>query len=145
MYGQPLRVPGEFLPEATSPWSADSHRAVSPGVAEAFVPIPTSRHCVPQSYVPKDLLLARYVFIRHDSHRTPLQPPYDGRFRVLEVGAKNFVVDLGGKPERVTVDCLKPAHLSVDEPVQLALPRPGLSSRPGPLTPLLLNAAVLAA
>ena len=60
VYGQPLRVPGEFLPEAASPWSADSHRVVSRGVADAFVPIPTSRHCMPQSYVPKDLLLARY-------------------------------------------------------------------------------------
>ena len=69
---------------------------MSRGIAEAFVPIPTSRHCVPQSYVPKDLRLARYVFIRHDSHRTPLQPPYNGPFRVLEAGAKNFVVDLGG-------------------------------------------------
>ena len=135
VYGQPLRVPGEFLPEAASPWSADSHRAVSRGVAGAFVFIPTSPHCVPQSYVPKDLLLARYVFIRHDSLRTPLQPPYDGPFRVLEAGAKNFVVDLGGKPEWVTVDRLKPAHRSVDEPVQLALPRrgrpPAAASGPG--------------
>ena len=137
VYGQPLRVPGEFLPEAASPWSAYSHRAVSRGVAEAFVPIPTSRHCVPQSYVPKDLRLAKYVFIRHDSHRTPLQPPYDGPFRVLEAGAKNFVVDLGGKPERVTVDRLKPAHLDIDEPVQLALPPrrgrpPAAASGPAP-------------
>ena len=135
VYGQPLRVPGEFLPDATTPWSAASHRAVSRGVADAFIPIPTSRHCLPQSYVPKDLPSARYVFIRHDSHRTPLQPPYDGPFRVLETGAKNFVLDMGGKPERVTVDRLKPAHLDIDEPVQVALPPrrgrpPGSTSAP---------------
>ena len=122
VYGQPLRVPGEFLPDATAPWSATTHRAASRGIAEAFAPIPTSRHCLPRSYVPKDLPSARYVFIRHDSHRTPLQPPYDGPFRVLEAGTKNFVVDMGGRPERVTVDRLKPAHLDVDGPVQLALP-----------------------
>lgn len=134
VYGQPLRVPGEFLPDATAPWSASSHRTVSRGVADAFVPVPTTRHCLPQSYVPRDLPAARYVFIRHDSHRSPLQPPYDGPFRVLEAGAKNFVVDMGGRPERVAIDRLKPAHLDNDEPVQLALPprrgRPPVSAPP---------------
>ena len=134
VYGQPLRVPGEFLPDATAPWSASSHRTVSRGVADAFVPVPTTRHCLPQSYVPRDLPAARYVFIRHDSHRSPLQPPYDGPFRVLEAGAKNFVVDRGGRPERVAIDRLKPAHLDIDEPVQLALPprrgRPPVSAPP---------------
>ncbi len=96
VYGQPLRVPGEFLPDATVPWSADSHRTVAQGIADTFAPVPTSCHCFPQSYVPKDLPSVRYVFIRHDSHRTPLQPPYDGPFRVLEWGSKNFVVDMGG-------------------------------------------------
>ena len=68
---------------------------------------------------------------------------------------------MGGKPERVTVDRLKPAHLDVDEPVQLALPprrghppaaASGLAPPPAQalklpraLDPLLLNAAVLAA
>lgn len=139
VYGQPLRVPGEFLPDATAPWSATAHRAVSRGVADAFAPIPTSRHGLSQSYVPKDLPSAKYVFIRHDSHRTPLQPPYDGPFRVLEAGAKNFVVVMGGKPERVAVDRLKLAHLDMERPLQLALPprrgRPpvaGLCLCPGP-------------
>ena len=120
VYGQPLRVPGEFLPDAATPWSA-SHRIGPPEGANAFAPVPT-HHCLPQSYVPKDLMSAEYVFIRHDGHRTPLQPPYDGPFRVREAGPKNFVVDMGGKPERVAVDRLKPAHLDLDRPVDLAVP-----------------------
>ena len=122
VYGQPLRVPGEFLPEATTPWSPASHLSAARGAAGAFAPVPTSRHCLPQTYVPKDLPSARYVFIRHDSHRSPLQPPYDGPFRVLEAGEKNFVVDMGGRPERVAIDRLKPAHLDIGDPVQVALP-----------------------
>lgn len=122
VYGQPLRVPGEFLPDATAPWSVASHRAVSREVADAFIPIPTSRHGLPQSYVPKDLPSAKYVFIRHDGHRAPLQPPYDGPFRVLVGGSKNFVVDMGGRPERVAIDRLKPAHVDIGEPLQLARP-----------------------
>ena len=83
VYGQPLRVPGEFLPVATAPWSADSHRTAAQGIADAFAPVPTSHHCLPQSYVPKDLPSAKYVFIRHNTHRTLLQPPYKGPFLVI--------------------------------------------------------------
>ena len=122
VYGQPLRVPGEFLPDATAPWSAAFHRAASRDIADAFIPVPTSRHGLPRSYVPRDLPSAKYVFIRHDGHRTPLRPPYDGPFRVLEGGPKNFVVDMGGRPERVAIDRLKPAHVDVGEPLQLAQP-----------------------
>ena len=65
-------------------WTAASHRAVSRDIADAFVPIPTSQHGLPRSYVPTDLPSAKYVFIRHDGHRTLLRPPYDGPFRFLE-------------------------------------------------------------
>ena len=137
VYGQPLRVPGEFLPDATAPWSAASHRAASRDIADAFIPVPTSRHGLPRSYVPRDLPSAKYVFIRHDGHRTPLRPPYDGPFRVLEGGPKNFVVDMGGRPERVAIDRLKPAHVDVGEPLQLAQPPrrgrpPAAASTPDP-------------
>ncbi|KAJ8358386.1 hypothetical protein AAFF_G00010450 [Aldrovandia affinis] len=69
---------------------------------------------------------AQYVFIRHNAHRSPLKPPYDGPFRVKETGDKTFIVDVGGKPERITVDRLKPAHQALDQPVVLATaPRRG--------------------
>jgi len=120
VYCQPLRVPGEFLPDAAAPWSA-SHQIRPQEGANAFAPVPT-HHCLPQSYIPKDLMSAGYVFIRHNGHRTPLQPPYDGPFRIMEAGPKNFVVDMGGKPERVAGDHLKPAHLDLDKPIDLAVP-----------------------
>ncbi len=137
VYGQPLRVPGEFFPDAAAPWSVASHCAVSRDIADAFVPIPTSHHGLRQSYVPKDLPSAKYVFIRHDGHRTPLRPPYDGPFRVLVGGSKNFVVDMGGRPERVAIDRLKPAHVDLGEPLQLAQPPrrgrpPAAASNPAP-------------
>ncbi|GAA6075408.1 uncharacterized protein LOC113642761 [Tachysurus ichikawai] len=60
------------------------------------------------------------------AHRNSLRPPYDGLFRVLEAGAKTFLVDVGGRTERVTVDRLKPAHGELGQPMVLALaPRRG--------------------
>ncbi|XP_056904781.1 uncharacterized protein K02A2.6-like [Takifugu flavidus] len=135
VYGEPLRVPGEFVPNTTAPWSASAQRATLLDAAKVFAPIPISQHGLPPSHVPPSLERADYVFIRHDAHRGPLQPPYDGPFRVLESGDKHFLLDVGGRPERVTIDRLKAAHLDLGQPVATAVPprhgRP--PARPSPL------------
>ncbi|XP_073669733.1 uncharacterized protein [Paramisgurnus dabryanus] len=133
VYGQPLRVPGDFVPSATVPWSATLQRSNLLDNARLFAPVPTSRHGFPQSHVPAGLQTADYVFIRHDAHRGPLRPPYEGPFRVLETGDKHFMVDRGGKPERLSIDRLKPAHLDVDRPIGLA--QPPRRGRPPALPP----------
>lgn len=84
-------------------------------------------HCLPQSYVPKDLRSAGYVFVRHDAHRSPLQLPCVGPFQVFKVGPKTFRVDMRGCCEEVSMDCLKPAHVFPDEPG----PTPPKLSSPG--------------
>ena len=134
VYGQPLRVPGDFLPNASAPWSATAQRVFLRDAAEAFAPVPTTQHGAPGSQVPAELRSAGLVFIRHDAHRGPLQPPYDGPFRVLEHGEKHLVVDMGGKAEHVSVDRVKAAHLDVDRPVVLA--RPPRRGRPPALIPV---------
>ncbi|KAJ8401807.1 hypothetical protein AAFF_G00377780 [Aldrovandia affinis] len=126
VFGQALRVPGDFIPEPTTPWVVSSQRPALLNKANAFKPVPTSQHGLPRAWIPTDLSTAQYVFIRHNAHRSPLKPPYDGPFRVMETGDKTFIVDVGGKPERITVDRLKPAHQALDQPVVLATaPRRG--------------------
>ena len=94
--------------------------------------------------VPDNLRVADYVFVRHDAHCGPLRPPYDGPYQVLERGVKFFVLDMGGRPDRVSIDRLKPAHRDGNEPVELYQPprrgRPPVavpeSLSPGPPRPL---------
>ena len=128
VFGQPLRVPGEFIPSATDPWSASQHLPSLREDVRRFAPVPTSAHCTPPEHVPTDLCSAPFVFIRHDAHRGPLRPPYDGPFRVIEPGPKHFTVDVGGRPESISVDRLKPAHL--DFSVQPDLAHPPRRGRP---------------
>ena len=140
VYGQPLRVPGDFVPTSTVPWSATLQRAALWDNARFFTPVPTSRHGLPQAHIPAGLQTSEYVFIRHDAHRGPLRPPYEGPFRVLETGDKHFLVDMGGKPERLSIDRLKPAHLDIARPIELAQPPrrgrpPALHPPPAPLPP----------
>ena len=72
--------------------------------------------------MPPDLRTVDYVFIRHDAHRGPLRPPYDGPFRVLRPGDKCLVVDVGGRPETVSWDRVKPANVDISRPVEVAQP-----------------------
>ncbi|CAL9687999.1 unnamed protein product [Knipowitschia caucasica] len=126
VYGQALRVPGDFIPDAMRPWSATEQRSSLREVATGFVPVHTSQHCSPESRMPAGLRSASFVFVRHDAHRGPLRPPYDGPFRVLQHGDKSLVVDIGGRPETISVDRIKPAHVDISRPLVLAqAPRRG--------------------
>ena len=78
---------------------------------------------VPTS-VPRDLQQAKFVFIRRNAHRTPLQRPYEGPFKVIQAGSKTFQIDIGGKTETIPVDRLQPAHTDLEQPAQVAMPRP---------------------
>ncbi|KAJ8386952.1 hypothetical protein AAFF_G00161290 [Aldrovandia affinis] len=82
---------------------------------------PYLNHSLPRIHVPQDLQSARYVFIRQDAHRNPLQPPYDGPYRVVETGDKTFIIDRGSM-EHISVDRLKTAHLDGERAVELARP-----------------------
>ena len=84
---------------------------------------PVRHHCDPRSYVPSTLSNAGAVYVRHDAHRTPLQRPYDGPFRVLHRGEKSYVVNRNGTPATISVDRLKPAFSAGPPPAAPDPPR----------------------
>ena len=119
VFGSTLTVPGDFV---ATPHGQQDAATVLPQLRETvrkFVPTPTTRHGHSRTSVPPDLQSSQYVFVRRDAHRTSLQRPYNGPFQVLESGPKFFKIDFGGKPDTVSVDRLKPAHLALDQPVQV--------------------------
>ncbi|CAI5694697.1 unnamed protein product [Oreochromis niloticus] len=123
--GQPLRVPGEFLPESPPPCFAPSVLSLRPPRDSFSLPGPV-HHCLPDTFVPRSLDSSQFVFVRHDAHRPPLRPLYDGPFRVIQPGRKHFLLDFGGRQETVSIDRLKPAHvLQDDQLVPAQAPRRG--------------------
>ncbi|KAF7652232.1 hypothetical protein LDENG_00099610 [Lucifuga dentata] len=119
VYSQPLLVPRDFVPNSTVPWSATQQQVMLLDTARILIMVPTLQHGLLQSHVLASLWSAEYVFICQDAHRGPFQPPYS-LFCVMETGDKTFIVDISGKPEYVSVDCLK--HLDMDQSVELAKP-----------------------
>ncbi len=61
--------------------------------------------------VHKELSTCTHVFVRCDAVRKPLQPPYDGPFKVIDRKEKYFILDFGGRKNTVAIDRLKPAYL----------------------------------
>ena len=119
LYGGPLRLPGDsFEPSPTPPLASDfAHRLRS--VISVARPMPVLHHGHQSSRVDRALASASHVFLRVDTVRRPLVPPYLGQFRVLEKGDKTFIILQNNKHVTVSVDRLKPAHL---------LPQSGLST-----------------
>merc|ERR1712008_273682 len=75
-----------------------------------------------QPNVPGALKDAKFVFVRRDAKKTPLQNPYDGPFEVLERAPKHFVLQLGNQQDSVSIDRLKPAYIDQTKPFQVAQP-----------------------
>ncbi|KAG6438745.1 hypothetical protein O3G_MSEX000189 [Manduca sexta] len=76
-------------------------------------PIPASSHSKPSTFIFKELASATHVFLRDDTVRRPLQPPYTGPFRVVDRAedGKTMTLDIKGKCVVVSVDRLKPAFI----------------------------------
>lgn len=70
--------------------------------------IPPLKLLVPH---PHDLHSSSHVFVRDDSTRKPLQPPYRGPYKVLNRADKYYTLDINGHKETVSIDHLKSVHL----------------------------------
>ncbi|CAG0896896.1 unnamed protein product [Cyprideis torosa] len=115
-----LGVPGDFVSRGED---KRNHAQVLKRLREtvgSLVPIPTTWHGTTPASVPPALASSKYVFLRRDDHRTPLQNPYEGPYQIIEHGDKFCKIDMGGRTEKISVDRLKPAKVTDD--VVVALP-----------------------
>ncbi|BHF58900.1 hypothetical protein SprV_0100185500 [Sparganum proliferum] len=96
-------------------------------------PVPPRSSASP-SYLEKDFATCSHVYLRCDRVRRPLEPPYDGPFRVLSRGPKTFRIQCDNREEVVSVDRLKAAvpDTSPDEP---CVPLPSASPHAASIPP----------
>ena len=134
VYGAPLTVPGDFVASPNSTASPGTLLRTLHDKVQGFMPVPTSHHGTQTSSVSPILHSSQYVFVRRDCHRSPLERPYEGPFKVIHSGPKVFTIDRGGKLETISIDRLKPAHLDFDMPVPVPMPRPRGRPRKVPQT-----------
>jgi hypothetical protein len=88
-------------------------------------PAPASRHTARKTFIYKDLKVASHVFLRTDSLRSSLQPPYTGPYQVISRTEKTYKLRINGKIVVVSVDRLKPAYMVSDMETCHQEPPPG--------------------
>lgn len=113
VYGTTLRLPGEFIQPSPPDPTSDPASFVTL-LKETMSQIhPTQVRKQPQrsTYLPSSLSTCTHVFVRRDAVKTPLQPPYDGPYHVLDRQPKFYTLEMRGKRDTVSVDRLKPAYL----------------------------------
>ncbi|XP_041976493.1 uncharacterized protein LOC121731204 [Aricia agestis] len=116
VYGEPLRLPGEFFStrnpstlEDLSEFGNRLHNHLS-----RLSPQATSWHGNRTFYVPKNSKDATYVYLRQGPERKTLQPAYLGPFKVIRRGSKAYVIEVQGQEQTVTIDRLKPAYVTLE-------------------------------
>lgn len=117
VYGEPLRLPGEFFGHNIPGYTTDitDFSARMKAFADNIRPVPPQHHSSHRTFVFKELATCSHVFLREDMLRGSLQPAYTGPHEVLKRGAKFFKIKLKGKQTTVSVDRLKPAYILIDD------------------------------
>ncbi|BHF73191.1 hypothetical protein SprV_0401626900 [Sparganum proliferum] len=127
VFGATVRLPGQMISPTARVAVEDPtnllHRLRQ--FLRTLSPVPP-RPSVSESYLEKDLATCSHVYLRCDRVRRPLEPPYDGPFRVISRGTKNFRIQRGTLEEVVSVNRLKAAvpDTPPDEPCGPLPPAP---------------------
>ena len=120
VYGDALTVPADFFRQGAEPTVPELRDN-----AARFIPCKQTYACSRSSYVPPDLRAASHVFIRVNSTRSPLTPPYTGPYKVLQRREKAFKVQIRNNTDWVSIDRLKAAYLLDDDQPPITFSRSG--------------------
>ena len=113
IYGEPLRLPGEFFTGKSLSSDQDPSNYISRlrQIMNDLRPVPASNHSARRCFVYRDLSKCKQVYLRDDSVRRSLQPPYSGPFPVASRGEKTINILVHGKERCVSLDRVKPAYV----------------------------------
>jgi len=117
VYGEPLRLPGEFLvPSDAAPAVLEPSEFVAQLrlTMANLRPTPASHHGRRSTFIFKDLASCSHVWVRDDTVRPPFQPSYSGPFAVTARDDRTFTLLIKGQAVKVTLDRLKPAYILDD-------------------------------
>lgn len=110
-YGKSLVLPGQFFDEPTYRDMDNEFVTNFKRLMHEVRPRPPTHHDTPKVFIHPDLKTAKFVFVRDDTTKKPLQSPYRGPYEVIERNEKVFKIEINGKHVTVSIDRLKPAFV----------------------------------
>lgn len=116
VYGTTLRVPGELLFPTAAPPSTQAFVQDLREAMHSLRPIPATNHAKERPFMHSGLKTCTHVFLRDDTVRGPLQPPYSGPYQITNrISDKVYQIKRNNRFVNVSVDRLKPAFLQTDQ------------------------------
>lgn len=115
LFGQTLRLPGEFIADGSS--TTSNELLTSEFATQIRNTVSQIKPFSPRSrkqtgiFVPQALHSCSHVFIREDRMKGSLEQPYKGPYKILSRTEKTFTIEVDGKKEVLSIDRLKPAFL----------------------------------
>lgn len=122
VYGCTLRLPGEFFSTSTDLHIQSDYVKQLCKTMSELQPTVTAHHNKENVFIQKSLPTSSHVFVRNDTVKSALQPPYDGPYEVLERSEKYYLIKFNNRTAKISIDRLKSAFLPLDpdnEPPQL--------------------------
>jgi hypothetical protein len=110
VYREPLRIPGELLTPTAEPVDPAHLITELRQHMARLTPVPSARHTSPSTFVHSDLERCTHVFLRQDTTRRALEPPYSGPYQLLSGRVKTLQLLVRGRPVTVSTDRVKPAY-----------------------------------
>ncbi|KAL1446948.1 hypothetical protein WDU94_003629 [Cyamophila willieti] len=113
VYGENVKLAGEFFQNDSSPSTQNLSTFVFKlrETIRNLKPVPVQNHSKKSVFIHPELNNATHVFVRVDAVKKPLQPTYDGPFRVLRRNPKFFELECLDGKKVISIDRLKPAFL----------------------------------
>ncbi|XP_055615298.1 uncharacterized protein LOC129761586 [Toxorhynchites rutilus septentrionalis] len=109
VYGQALRIPGEFFQSATEDIDRSEFAKMLHRTFDNIKPQNAEHHGRRQVFINANLKTCTHVFVRVDSVKRSLQHPYEGPYKVIRRDDKFFDILISGKQQRISVDRIKAA------------------------------------
>ncbi|XP_015121271.1 uncharacterized protein LOC107044038 [Diachasma alloeum] len=119
LYGTELRIPGEFSISDSVPAEPNFFLENFREHMRRVRPTTTAHHTTARFFMLKDLYECSHVFVRVDTVKKPLNPPYTGPHEVVtRVDERVFVVRVNGHNKVISIDGLKPAFIAKSDSEQ---------------------------
>lgn len=122
VYGTTLRLPGEFFVESNNNTHQSDFVKNFRETMQKLKPTLTSNHSKNQVFIHTSLADCKLVFVRNDTVKPALTPPFDGPFEVVKKFEKYFTVKIKNRIAKISIDRLKPAFTANDQTSNVSLP-----------------------
>lgn len=115
LFGSTLRLPGDFVHDNSNFTPQTEFVRELKKKMNSLRPTQTAHKQQQRTFIHRDMRECTHVFLRIDAVKTPLQQPYDGPFKVIKKYEKYYLIDMGHRRAKISIDRLKPAYVTADD------------------------------